>query len=101
MTNAPGHSQPTTSESGSTGLSNLLLLLLVVFAGYPWFERVSGKQMPAASPKWQHKAVLFERDDFSDFERGLDRLASEGWEYVGPLCNNGINGQILAFRRRI
>jgi len=100
MTTAHGHSQPNASESGSS-LTNLLLLLLVVFAGYPWFERVSGKQMPAAVARCQHKAVFFERDEFANFERGLDRLADDGWEYIGPLCNNGINGQVIAFRRRV
>ena len=50
--------------------------------------------------QWEYKVVLYSRDDGkSGMEESLNLLADEGWEYAGPLANNGINAQYVAFKR--
>jgi hypothetical protein len=31
----------------------------------------------------------------------INDLGKEGWEYAGPLCNDGINAQFILFKRPI
>jgi len=30
----------------------------------------------------------------------LIEMGAEGWEYAGPLTNNGINAKFIAFKRK-
>src|SRR5262245_25957267 len=53
--------------------------------------RAQGK--PAPLQEWEFKAVLFGADEKVATKKLTD-LASEGWQYVGPLSNG-----LVAFRR--
>lgn len=48
---------------------------------------------------WEYTVVQFDRDFHEQMEGDLERLGNEGWEYAGPLANNGINAQFVAFKR--
>jgi hypothetical protein len=98
--NDPNRTHAAPPDSGGNGFTNVLLLLLVCVCGYPVLQSVTGKQIAAAPPRWQHKIVQFEREETAGFVAALDGLAADGWEYVGPLCNNGMNAHVVAFRRR-
>jgi WD40 repeat protein len=54
---------------------------------------VRAQDKPAPRPEWEFKAVLFGTDE-KDATNRLNNLASEGWQYVGPLGNG-----LVAFRR--
>ena len=49
--------------------------------------------------QWEYKVVLFGRGDWRDMEDTLGNLGRTGWEYAGPLANNGINAQYVAFMK--
>jgi hypothetical protein len=54
-----------------------------------------------AVQRWEFRVKEFDRElgSTSAMESELRELDGDGWEYVGPLCNNGINGHFVAFRR--
>lgn len=56
--------------------------------------------LTACEAKWEYKVVHFDRDTASLMELELEGLGDEGWEYAGPLANNGINAQFVAFKRK-
>ncbi len=99
MTNRPYVERVQSDSRSSSGLSSVLLFALVCISGYPLMRQALGKQVVMVPPKWEHKVVQFDRDELGQFETGLDRLSLDGWEYLGPLCNNGMNAQLVAFRR--
>ena len=51
------------------------------------------------SVQWEYKIEQFSREDYYDFRSTLEDLGEDGWEYAGPICNNGINAQYIAFMR--
>jgi hypothetical protein len=54
----------------------LVILTLDLFA-----QPSAISQEKATSPKWEYKAVPFDRDEKSSTKK-LNALASEGWEYI-------------------
>jgi hypothetical protein len=53
----------------------------------------------ARSQKWEYKVIYFDRDSYKEFQDKLAVAGEEGWQYAGPLCNDGVNAQFVAFRR--
>jgi hypothetical protein len=51
------------------------------------------QEKPASLEQWEFKAVLVGTDE-KEATKKLNDLASEGWQYVGPLSNG-----LVAFRR--
>lgn len=49
--------------------------------------------------QWEYKIVHFDRDDQYDMVSDLAILGEDGWEYAGPLTNNGMNAKFIAFKR--
>ncbi len=78
-------------------------ILLLIF-GVVLFS-ISRSQEPQIT-KWEYRVEYFSRDDFGILTRAitikkLQDLGKEGWEYAGPLCNDGINAQLILFKRPI
>lgn len=48
---------------------------------------------------WEYKVTHFSREDYMDMDERLEKLGDEGWEYAGPLTNDGINAQFVVFKR--
>lgn len=52
--------------------------------------------------RWQYATAYFQREAFADKKSQVDRLnelGGKGWEYAGPLTNDGINAKWIAFKR--
>ena len=58
--------------------------------------------------KWEYETFRADRDDYKGFftglknekfEKHINKLGEEGWEFVGPGMNDGINAMILVFKR--
>ena len=58
--------------------------------------------------KWEYKTMKANRDDYKGFftgikddkfERDLNNLGQDGWEFVGQGMNDGINNNFLIFKR--
>ena len=47
--------------------------------------------------QWEYLVVLFERGD--NMNAIMEELGRTGWEYAGPLANNGLNAQYVAFMK--
>ena len=74
---------------------------------------VSSTNQPTNSPlkrakqAWEYKIHQFSRDDGKYHPRGfmgvnqdiLDGFGNSGWEYAGPMCNNGTNAFMICFKR--
>lgn len=91
--------------------------LLVVIAILLICQLISGNSSMPSLEKYEYGAVLIDRDDMFDASRShkeknpdvkgpielpnhcLHMGEGDGWEYVGILCNNGINGSWLLVRR--
>lgn len=58
-----------------------------------------GCDQKQAKQQWEYKVFHFDRDEYSSMEASLKALGDEGWEYAGPLANNGMNAQYTAFKR--
>lgn len=56
--------------------------------------------LTACEAKWEYRVVQFDRDTASFMEAELEALGSAGWEYAGPLTNNGMNAKFIAFKRK-
>lgn len=48
--------------------------------------------------EYEYRFELWSRDKADSAGKG-GKLDMDGWEYVGPLCNNGLNAQYVLFRR--
>ena len=48
--------------------------------------------------QWEYKVVHFTREDY-DMNETLSELGEKGWEYAGPITNNGVNAKYVAFKR--
>lgn len=77
-------------------MKNVLLIILFTVGMFIF----SGCEIKQAKQNWEYTIVLFSREDTNMYEE-LQKLGSEGWEYAGPLANNGINAQYVAFKRPI
>jgi hypothetical protein len=82
----------------------ILLLIIILVLGITLFS-ISISQEPQIT-KWEYRVEYFSRDDFGLFTRAMttkkiNDLGKEGWEYAGPLCNDGINAQFILFKRPI
>ena len=76
------------------GVAALVIGLTVPALGvFQECPAVRAQDKPAPRPEWQFKAVLIGTDE-RDATKRLNDLASEGWQYVGPLGNG-----LVAFRR--
>jgi len=60
---------------------------------------VTGCSQRQAEQQWEYKVVQFDRDESNTMGASLGALGADGWEYAGPLANNGINAQYVAFKR--
>ena len=49
--------------------------------------------------EWEYTIVHFDRDEQYDMVTELAELGDNGWEYAGPLTNNGMNAKFIAFKR--
>ncbi len=49
--------------------------------------------------QWEYKVMYFDRESHENFDSELNAAGEEGWQYAGPLCNDGVNAQFVAFRR--
>lgn len=72
---------------------------VVNLAGCKLEERFSGVLASSQSQQWEYKVMYFDRDSHKNFEKDLQAAGDEGWQYAGPLCNDGVNAQFVAFRR--
>ena len=54
---------------------------------------------PERSQKWEYKVVYFDRESHEEFDAMLRTAGEERWQYAGPLCNDGVNAQFIAFKR--
>lgn len=50
--------------------------------------------------EYEYKIVSFQREGAKYFEDQLNELSNEGYEYVGQITPNGVNGGYVAFRRK-
>ncbi|MCS7231967.1 MAG: hypothetical protein RMJ67_07525 [Elusimicrobiota bacterium] len=65
-----------------------------------------GRTQEIQNVRWEYRVEYFSREDFSIFIKALtvkkiNDLGKEGWEYAGPLCNDGINAQLILFKRPV
>ena len=60
--------------------------------------------------KWEYLTFRSDRDNYKGFFKGVkneklekevNSLGQEGWEFVGPGLNDGINAMILLFKRPV
>src|SRR4029077_6398010 len=81
-------------DSPMRGFAALVLGLTTVALGvlHP-YPAVRAQEKPSAQKEWEFKAVQMGMDE-KEATRKLNNLASEGWQYVGPLGNG-----LVAFRR--
>ena len=58
--------------------------------------------------RWEYKTFKASRDDYKGFfkgvkdekfEKDINKLGQEGWEFVGQGLNDGINNNYLIFKR--
>ena len=58
--------------------------------------------------KWEYRTFRADRDDYKGFfkgvknekfEKDINELGKEGWEFVGSGMNDGLNAMILVFKR--
>ena len=58
--------------------------------------------------RWEYKTFKANRDDYKGFfkgikdekfEKDINKLGQEGWEFVGQGLNDGINNNYLIFKR--
>lgn len=48
--------------------------------------------------QWEYVVLNFSRED-NDIIEILNKLGKDGWEYAGPITNNGMNAKYVAFKR--
>lgn len=54
----------------------------------------------SAPRDWDYHVAHFDREDERGMYAQLKDLSHYGWEYAGPLMNNGMNAQYVVFRRQ-
>jgi hypothetical protein len=79
-------------------MNKLEQALVVMVAGLAMSPLV-GCDQKRAKGQWEYKVVHFDREEHEAMETSLGKLGDEGWEYAGPLANNGLNAQFVAFKR--
>ncbi|MCX7720650.1 MAG: hypothetical protein N2Z64_05135 [Dictyoglomus thermophilum] len=82
----------------------ILLIIFLLVLGGALFSISKTQEIQVT--KWEYRVEYFSRDDFGLFTRSLTTkkltdLGKEGWEYAGPLCNDGVNAQFIPFKRPI
>lgn len=80
----------------------LIIALLILGVGLISISKTQEIQ----TTRWEYRVEYFSRDDFGIFLKSstvkkINDLGKEGWEYAGPLCNDGINAQFILFKRPI
>lgn len=92
--------------TGKDAAFTIILVLIGVATGL----LVALQLRPAA--QYEHQVKLFCRGDAdaascknpdcyrTDYDSVINSLAATGWEYEGPLHNNGVNCTHVVFRRR-
>ncbi len=60
---------------------------------------MTGCDQKQVEQEWEYKVEHFSRDDGSSMSSKLKALGDSGWEYAGPLANNGTNAKYVAFKR--
>jgi hypothetical protein len=86
-------------SSHLVALTALSLMALSSLTGCKLDGNFKGLFGSARSQKWEYKVIYFDRDSYKKFEEELRGAGEEGWQYAGPLCNDGVNAQFVAFRR--
>jgi hypothetical protein len=89
-------------------MKNLILALALSIVLFSCTQKVT---------KYEYKVVEFQREDAQEFdwdnpnkseteskkrpsfERTLNDMGEQGWEYAGVITANGINGRYIAFKR--
>jgi hypothetical protein len=74
-------------------------LVCLGLSGCKLEDHMRGVFGPAGSQKWEYKVVYFDRDSHEEFDAMLRTAGEERWQYAGPLCNDGVNAQFIAFKR--
>jgi hypothetical protein len=71
------------------GLTNVLLLAVLVGVGLLWSNRAqqASGQTETKAVAWEYKLVDFEGKDLPTMEKTLNELSKEGWEYVNVVLN--------------
>ena len=47
---------------------------------------------------WEYSVEQFSRSD-DNMQEKVNDLGIQGWEYAGPLTNNGLNAKVVLFKR--
>lgn len=82
-------------------VNSVLLLVLIVLVSI---------QIWGGEPKYRYDAINITREEVAFDKKWQDDMAKRsvefkpryipsGWEYVGPLCNDGVNGAWILIRR--
>jgi hypothetical protein len=82
---------------GKKIVSNCLVFAVAVIIGIATMSCTVG--VKPQTTQWEYRMEYFDRDAGKEFGKKLAELGVEGWEYAGPLCNDGINAQVVAFKR--
>jgi uncharacterized protein (TIGR03067 family) len=69
------------------------LLPVILLLGTGPLMPVRGQDKPASKPAWEWKAVALGAEE-KEATKKLNELATDGWEYVGPLAHG-----LVAFKR--
>jgi hypothetical protein len=86
----------------------LVALLIGLALGRGYDTKVVGESTTPSSAhsatqpavqKWEYKVIHLTRDEAEKFNPAFNKVGEEGWEYVGIVCNNGVNAHYVAFKR--
>jgi hypothetical protein len=72
-----------------------LLVILIAIVSMTFLE---GCMQNQNVQQWEYVVVHFTREDY-DMNKTLNELGKDGWEYAGPITNNGMNAKYIAFKR--
>lgn len=73
-------------------------ILLAIIAILMLIMLIKPQSSTSATPQsYEYKVTNCDRDSY--LQRQVDNLASDGWEYVGVLTNNGLNSKEVLFRK--
>jgi len=80
------------------------IIALIVIVGILFtiigYGQTTAKQKPVRQ-QWEYIVEHFDREEyiFGNMQKRLNKLGNDGWEYAGPLVNDGLNGHIVLFKR--
>lgn len=74
----------------------VIVIGMSLMAGCGKTDQVVPKQ---AKQQWEYKIAYFDRDKYKSISKELEALGNEGWEYAGTLVHDGMNAQVVAFKR--